>query len=607
MPALSDHALRFPLTASPLTRMRTLAFASLICAHGISLAADPASITPTSAAAEAAAPAPKSSSNMDGQLFYQLLIAELQANAGEAGTAYQLYLEAAKRQQSGQLYQRAVEVALQARAGEQALTAAKAWRQALPQSREASEFTAQILLALGRTNELAAPLRTLIQLTPTPQQPQVISTLPRTLARLTDRKAAAQVIEDATQPWRQPPLEMAEAWAVTAESWLQAKDNTKALSATRKALALNPALPNGGLLAIDLMPSQAEAETLVKKQLTLADAPSVVRLAYARRLAVNQRFVESAEQLDILLKTSPEQTGTRVTLAAVLLELRDANRAELALQPVLALEKRQANATQLDASAANDLEQAYLLSAQIAEQRKQPALAEQWLDKADPKREKIAIQTQHAHLLIKQGKVDQARAVLRGLPETEPRDAILKAQAEAQLMRDLRKWDEAYKVLAQANARFTDDSDLLYDQAMMAEKLNKLEDMERLLRKVIELTPDSANAYNALGYSLADRGLRLVEARELLTKALTLRPGDPFITDSMGWLEYRTGRTNEAVELLREAYQARPDAEIAAHLGEVLWSQGKQAEARQLWQEALGRDADNDALKDTLARFKVSL
>ncbi len=545
---------------------------------------------------------------MDGQLFYQLLVAEMEANSGKEGTAYQLYLEAAKRQQSSQLFQRAVEIALKARGGEQALAAAKAWRQALPQSREASEYTAQILLALGRTKELAAPLRTLIQLTPTLQQPQMISTLPNTLARLSDRKAAAQTIEEATQPWRQPPLELAEAWAATAQGWLQAKDNAKALDATRKALEINPALGIGGLLAIDLMPSQPEAEALVKRQLALPQVPMMVRLAYARRLAASQRYAESAEQLDTLLKTAPDQIGPRVTLAAVLLELKDDKRAEMALQPVLELGKTNdtTNAPS-DTATAKSIEQAYLLMSQIADLRNQPKQALQWLEKADPKHEIMAIQVPYARLLIAQGQIDKARAVLRGLPETEPRDAILKVQTEAQLLRDLNKWEDAYKVLSEANARFPDDSELLYDQAMMADKLNKPEEMERLLRKAMTLAPDNANAYNALGYSLADRGVRLVEARELITKALTLRPGDPFITDSMGWLEFRAGRLNEALVLLREAYQTRPDTEIAAHLGEVLWRLDQQAEARQIWQEALSRDASNEALKETLARLKVSL
>jgi len=134
-----------------------------------------------------------------------------------------------------------------------------------------------------------------------------------------------------------------------------------------------------------------------------------------------------------------------------------------------------------------------------------------------------------------------------------------------------------------------------------------MDEMERLLRKVIALKPDHHHAYNALGYSLAERNQRLPEARDLIRKALDLSPGEPFITDSLGWVEYRLGNRSEALRLLQQAYRARPDAEIAAHLGEVLWVLGQQDEARRVWREAKTRDAGNDVLRATLARLRVDL
>jgi Flp pilus assembly protein TadD len=142
---------------------------------------------------------------------------------------------------------------------------------------------------------------------------------------------------------------------------------------------------------------------------------------------------------------------------------------------------------------------------------------------------------------------------------------------------------------------------------MMAEKTNNLDEMERLLRRVIELKPDHHHAYNALGYSLAERKVRLPEARALIKKALDLSPGEPFITDSLGWVEYRLGNSDEALRLLRGAYQSRPDPEIAAHLGEVLWATGQVEEARRIWREGRSRDSANDVLKETLARLRVEL
>ena len=197
--------------------------------------------------------------------------------------------------------------------------------------------------------------------------------------------------------------------------------------------------------------------------------------------------------------------------------------------------------------------------------------------------------------------------MIQAVPERTGDDARGKLVAEAQLLRDVKQWRDAAEVLATASARFPDDTDLVYEQAMVEEKLDRLADMERLLRRVIALKPDHPHAHNALGYSLADRGLRLPEARALIQRALELSPGDPFITDSLGWVEFRLGNRDEAARLLRQAYAARPDTEIAAHLGEVLWAMGQRDEARKVWQDARGRDTGNEVLRETLARLKVGL
>lgn len=621
---------RFAALNAPRATLSAAALAAMVMGHAAWAAPVAKPAVPAAAASAPGAEAPEAprvpeQSSLDGQLFYQLLIAEIQANGGDAGSAYQLYLDAARRHQSGQLYQRAVEIALRARAGEQALSAAKAWRQALPQSRDAAEFTSQILIVLGRPGELAAPLRALIQLTPTPQQPQVLANLPRSLARLSDRQVAAQVIDEATQPWRQPPLEMAEAWAASGEAWLMAKQFTKAMAATRKALALQPNLLTANLLAADMIGQQPDAETWVKERVSRADAPPLLRLAYARRLASAQRYEEAATQLDELVKVQPEQTGHWILLAAVRLELRQADAAEAALKQVLARTEptaptptqpaptssagntASAEAASGDIALDKDREQAYLLLAQLDDLRGKRADALRWLELADPRHEKMAVQSQRARLLAQQGKLADARALLRGLPESEPRDAITKAQAEVQLLRDLGQLPEAYKVLEQTSARFPDDHELQYDQAMLAEKLKRFKDMERLLRRVIELAPDNPNAYNALGYSLADRKVQLDEARTLVEKAAALKPADPFITDSLGWVAFRQGRLDDAAKLLREAYTARPDTEIGAHLGEVLWTQGRKDEALRVWRESQTRDRDNDTLKETLQRLGAAL
>ncbi|MES2090630.1 MAG: tetratricopeptide repeat protein, partial [Pseudomonadota bacterium] len=509
-------------------------------------AEEPATDTPTTERFQ--------NSRMDGALFYQLLVGELQARGGEVGSAYQIYLELARRHRNPELFKRTIEIALQARAGDQALTAAKAWRQAQPQSRDAAEYQIQILLLMGRSTDLAEPLKAFIQLAATPQQPQLIAALPRTLSRLPDRKAAAQVIDEVTQPWRLREPALAEAWIASGEAWLAAKDDVRALEATRKAHSLQPQSLSAGLLALNLIDTQPQAEELLRRQLSRPDASPLLRLAFARKLAGLQRMSDAAHQLEIALTAQPDDAGAWLTLAAVQLEQQRPDQAEIALNKFMALKasttpSKPPSTTEPEPDAS--LDQAYLLLSQMEEQRGQWNKALGWLQRLD-KTDNLLVQSHRARLLAKQGKLDEGRAAIRGVPESEPRDALGKYQTEAQLLREIDHWEEAFQVLGEANQRFPDDADLIYDQAMVAEHLHKFEAMETLLRKAIQLKPDNANPYNALGYSLADRNVRLDEARKLIDKALALRPGDPFITDSLGWLEFRSGRMTEALSLLRQ-------------------------------------------------------
>jgi len=571
--------------------------------------AQPATPNPVSAPVIIDAKPAVNNSDMDAALFYQLMVAEMQLRQGQAGVGYQIYLEAAKRRGDGALFRRAVDIALQARAGEQALAAAQAWRQANPQSLEATQFATQIMLAMGKHSDLAEPLTALIRLTPAEQQGSVLLGLPRNLQRLKDRQQAATLVDQVTQPWRQPPQEKADAWVASADAWAQARNPDKALAALQKALALEPAHIMAGLQAVELADQTPAAQALVSAQLARPDAPTLVRLAHARKLATKGQFEAAERELTQLVQAQPDAEGTRVLLAAVQLEQKRLDQAQATLQPLvqaIPAASQPGQAGQGAEALSPELEQAALMQAQIAEQKGQARQALNWLQRADPTGQKLSIQTQRARLMARQGQLGAARALIRGLPEDEPRDGIAKIQAEASLLREARQWREAHRVLGEGLSRFPDVTELLYDQAMMADKIKDYEDMERLLKRLIELEPDNANAHNALGYSLADRGVRLNEARPLLEKAISLKPGDPFITDSLGWLAFREGQIDIARRLLQQAWDGRQDAEIGAHLGEVLWVQQERDRARAIWRESWQRDRDNTVLQETLKRFGVS-
>jgi Flp pilus assembly protein TadD len=177
--------------------------------------------------------------------------------------------------------------------------------------------------------------------------------------------------------------------------------------------------------------------------------------------------------------------------------------------------------------------------------------------------------------------------------------------AQAQLLREANESKAAFSLLEEELKNRPDNIELLYDYAMLAERLDRVDLMEASLRRVIAARPDHAHAFNALGYSLADRNIRLPEARELIETALKLAPKDFFIVDSMGWVLYRMGMHGEAAKYLREAYAGRPDAEIAAHLGVVLWVMGDRESARKIWREAVEKFPTNETLTNTLKRFSI--
>lgn len=576
---------------------------------------------------------PPANSSLDAPLFYQLLIGEIELRSGQAGAAYEVILDAARRTRDDTLFRRAVDIALQGRAGDQALAAVMAWRQANPASADALRLQLQILSALNRLGDAGEPLRALLEITPAAERGSLIAALPRYLHAGTDAKATAGLIDEVLAPYAEQDATRVPALVAMGRGWLAAGDGARALGLVQKAFAADATAPGPALLAMELMGTQPAAEAIVKAQVGKPDAEPALRLAYVRALTNQQRYPDAISQLELLTKQKPELAPPWLSLGALYLELKKTREGESALKRYLELAQATPAASAPAAAAAaadqdgdddssdetrNDSDvaaerpdqgivQAYLMLAQSAEQRGDYKAAETWLAKVEDPQRALDVQARRASMLARQGKFEQARQLIRRLPERNADDARAKWVAEASVMRDAKRWQDAFDVLGTAVQKLPEDTDLIYEQAMMAEKLDRLDEMERLLRRVMQLKPDHAQAYNALGYSLADRKQRLDEARQLIAKALELQPGDPFITDSLGWVEYRMGNHAEALRLLKQAYETRPDPEIAAHLGEVLWSYGQRDEAKRVWTEAKGRDAGNDVLKETLTRLKVGL
>jgi tetratricopeptide (TPR) repeat protein len=547
-------------------------------------------------------------SALDADLFYQLLLGELNAQGTDPSLGYSLILDAARKIADPQLFQRAVEIALQARSGESALQAARAWRQTLPNSREANRFVLQILIGLNRLGDTVEAMKREIALAPDPERTAAIATLPGYFSRTSDKKTAAQAVEQALAAYLghsgASTSATVTAWTTVGRMRLIANEKDAALDAALRGQALDAQADGPVLLALALMdPVQTQAETIVQKYLAVKPHQAEVRLAYARALLDAQRYAESEAQIQILTQNQPEFPEPWLIQGALALQNKQGEVAEKSLQHYIDLALPTTGSP--NANQERGLTQAYLMLAQLAEQRKDFPKAEHWLGKIANPEEVLQIQTRRAGILARQGRMAEARKLVTNLPERTPAEARTKLMAEVQLLRDNKFYKLAYDLLAEANLKTPIDFDLLYDQATLAEKLGDTADMERLLRRIMADKPDYHHAYNALGYSLAERNIRLDEARQLILKALELAPGDPFISDSLAWVEFRRGNKTKALRILQDAYKTRPDAEIAAHMGEVLMSLDQKEQALRIWREGLQINSENETLLETLKRLRV--
>ena len=580
--------------------------------------AAPPSAAPSAPAAaeapEAAASAPVVNSDLDAPMFYQLLVGELELQGGQPGVAYQVLLDAARRGSDEDLFRRVVQIALQARAGDQAVIAARAWRDAVPTSLEAHRTLVQLLALLNRPAEVPPVLRSLLTLTPADSRGSVIASLPGLFQRNPEPARVQEAFEPMLREAAAKPETRFAALLVLAQFAKNADNFETALVHVRAAAKDFPDREEPLLMALELLPRRPEAEALITAELQAHPDKQSLRLAYARALARAQRPGDAAREFRLLTQESPDEPGHWLALGSLELDLQHPDAAEDALQRYLKMVDKPAASTLAErAIAAAGLDRAdkeaklqgQLLLAQAAEMRGDFKTAEKRLAGLEAAPGNLDIAYRRASLLARQGKLDEGRKLLQQLPSERDQDRRARVLAESQLLRENKQWQAAYDLLGQAIEKTPEDADLLYEQSMMAEKLGRAQEMEALLQKVIQLKPQHYHAYNALGYSLADRNERLQEARDLISKALSFAPGEPFIVDSMGWVEFRLGRLGEAERLLRQAYGSRPDAEIAAHLGEVLWNAGKQDEARRLFADAARRDPRNEALQSAMQRLQV--
>lgn len=590
----------------PISSLKNFSTQTLGCLLGLSLLINTAFSQPKTAAPITPKPAPQSSTNnsaLSAQWMFEILLGEINVLQGQAPTAYALLLDVAKKSGDEKVFERAVEIALKSRSGEAALEAARAWREAQPNSQSANQYLVQILIALNQMSEVEPALAKLLSITPKEERLELIRSIPRQFTRAQNKTLAAQLVERVLESLKTTRPYAAAAWSAVGHMRVLANDQEGAMLAVQKASQLEPQSSDPIWLALGLMELRyLEAENFLQryfaqKSLTVeAD----LHFAYAKVLLQNQDNKAGIDQLKSLTKKHPDLPLPWLYLASAQLESDLPLEAQINFEKFLTLQ-----ATQPTPMNEREASQAYFGLSQIASQTGDLNKAEEWLTRITQGPSRVSAFVQRALILNKKGQPKNAIDLISSLPEDSAAERKSKNMALAQIYRDQKNFPKALEVLKTAFQQTPLDDDVAYELAMAYEKLNLLDEMELALKVIIQRNPTYHAALNALGYSLADRNLRLPQAREYIVKALEMAPEDPFIMDSLGWVEFRLGQLKEALAILQKAFALKPDADIAAHLGEVMLQLGLKEQALKLWHSALEKSPDNEVLQETLKRLDI--
>jgi tetratricopeptide (TPR) repeat protein len=537
----------------------------------------------------AAALAQPDAKELNEPTLYELLLGEIAMQRGDYALAAKTYLELARRTGDARVARRAVEVANQGKLPELALEAAKTWQEIEPKSPAALQVVAALLVSAKRVDEAEPYLEKLLTSEGVDLERAFLQ-LNRLLAANSDKAANLRVVRKLAA--RHPDL--APAHLAIAQAAAAAADDKAALAAARRAAELRPDWEAPVVMEAQVLQKRSTAEAAKRLAQFVEKNPNSRegRLNYARALILDKRVPEARKQFETLLAANPGNTDLIYTIGLLAFQLKDYSVAEDNMKRLVG------NAAYRDADGAR------FLLGQIAEEQKQWPRAIEWYEQIQEGEHALPARLRTANAIAKQGKLDAAREFLHKVSADNPDQQVQITVAEAGMLRDANRHKEAFDLLGHALKDEPDQPELLYDFALTAEKLEKYDVLEQNLRKLIEVRPDHAHAYNALGYSFAERNTRLREARELIEQALKLAPEDYFIIDSLGWVQYREGDLKGAAETLRRAYGGRPDAEIGAHLGEVLWVMGDRGEANRIWQESLKSAPDNETLQKTIKRLR---
>lgn len=522
----------------------------------------------------------------NAEFVYKYLLGEIAGQRGELLLSSQLFLDLAEQTREPALAMRAARIAAYARQPAAALRASNLWVALDPESKEAQKAASQLLIASGNLAQAKPQLEKL--LADPKMRAQGFLSLNALLVKHQNKGKVLSLVQDLAKPYPTLP----EGHLAIAQSAVLANKPELAKQALKRADQHRPGWPVSAQMHGKLLFNESPNKAIAFYQSFLNKHPDThsVRIVYARTLLNQKQLDETKKQLLVLKEKNGDNANTLAIVGLIALDLKEYKLADDSLTTALKKDYK-------------DADQLYLYLGRSAEQQKDNKRAMQWYERITGGRYYLDSRTYIAGIIANTQGVDAAIAYLDNLESLTIEQQIVVTQNKANLLLREKRNAEALHLLEQALADNPSSPELLYDHALIAERLGKFILMEQQLSKVIKLRPNSAAAYNALGYSFADRNVKLARARTLIEKAVKLAPNDHYILDSLGWVYYRLNDLNKAKKYLQQAYDVQQDPEIAAHLGEVLWKLGERQKAKQVWRQGLNDHPDNETLLATKQRF----
>ncbi|MDT7849581.1 tetratricopeptide repeat protein [Methylophilus sp. VKM B-3414] len=524
------------------------------------------------------------------EFVYKYLLGEVAAQRGEFVLAGQLFLDLAKQTRDPLLAERATQAATIARTPQLALPSAELWSELAPDSIPAAQTASQLLIANGNLEKAIPQIQKV--LANENIRANAFMELNSLMVRITDKTSVLKTIQQLAKPY--PKL--AEAHFAISQAAYFAHDESLMKAELKQASKLRPGWePPAQIYGQMLMEKDVQkGMAFYRDFLKTYPESDQIRLSLARALLLQKNTTEAKVEFTKLLERHQNNPDMNVIVGLLALDAKEYTFADRYLEHALEVGFKEPN-------------KVYFNLGRSAIEQKDDARALQWFDKITDGEQYLAARMAAAGIIARRDGVDAAITMLDNVDGLTPEQQALVIQNQALMLSQAKRGDEAYTLLEKAAKTFPESPELQYDYALSAERKGKYDIMEDTLTRVIKMKPDFAAAYNALGYSYADRNIKLIEAKSLIETATKLSPEDHYIMDSLGWVYFRLGDLSRATEELRRAYAIQQDPEIAAHLAEVLWKQGQREEAQRILDQALSANPGNEILVAVAQKLKSAL